>query len=58
MKLYYNDNGTPIMVTEVMTNHSMSVAEILALTDINMDDWADAQGWDAWDYNDLYIGEE
>ena len=58
MTLYYNDNGTPVLVTEVMTNHSMSIEDILVLTGINMDDWADAQGWEAWDYNDLYIGEE
>ena len=58
MKLYYNNNGTPVLVTEVMTNHSMSIEDILALTDINMDDLAATQGWDAWNYNDLYIGEE
>ena len=58
MTLYYNDNGTPVLVTEVMTNHSMSIEDILTLTGINMDDWAAAQGWEAWDYNDLYIGDD
>ena len=31
MKLYYNDNGDKILLTEVITNHSMSVDDALTL---------------------------
>ena len=49
MKLYYNDNGEKILITEVITNHSMSVDDALNLSRIDMDKWADEQGWDGWD---------
>lgn len=53
MKLYYNDNGNKILLTEVMTNHSMSVDDALNVAGIDMDEWAEAQGWDNWDYGAL-----
>ena len=53
MKLYYNDNGNKILLTEVLTNHSMSVEDVLNLTGIDMDKWAEDQGWDDWDYGAL-----
>lgn len=62
MKLYYNDNGNKILLTEVTTNHSMSVEDVLNLmsvedvlnlTGIDMDKWAEDQGWDNWDYEAL-----
>ena len=55
MKLYYNNNGTPILLAEVTTNHSMSIDNILDLVGIDMDKWAEDQGWDNWDFDDLYI---
>ena len=53
MKLYYNDNGNKILLTEVMTNHSMSIDDALNLAGIDMDKWAEDQGWDNWDYGAL-----
>ena len=53
MKLYYNDNGDKILVAEVITNHSMSVDDVLELTGINMDDFANEHGWDGWDFGAL-----
>ena len=53
MKLYYNDNGDKILLTEVITNHSMSIDDALDLAGIDMDKWAEEQGWDNWDYGAL-----
>ena len=53
MKLYYNDNGNKILITEVMTNHSMSVDDALAIAGIDMDKWTEEQRWDNWDYGAL-----
>ena len=53
MKLYYNDNENRILVAEVITNHSMNVDDVLQLAAINMDDFADKQGWDGWDFEAL-----
>jgi metal-dependent HD superfamily phosphatase/phosphodiesterase len=53
MKLYYNDNGNKILLAEVMTNHSMSIDDALNLAGIDMDEWAEEQGWDNWDYGAL-----
>jgi hypothetical protein len=53
MKLYYNDNGNKILLTEVITNHSMSIDDALNLARIDMDEWAEEQGWDNWDYGAL-----
>lgn len=53
MKLYYNDNGNKILLTEVITNHSMSIDDALNLSGIDMDKWAEGQGWDNWDYEAL-----
>ena len=53
MKLYYNDNGNKILLTEVITNHSMSVDDALNLSGIDMDEWAEEQGWDNWNWEAL-----
>ena len=53
MKLYYNNNGDKIPITEVITNHSMSIDDALDLAGIDMDKWAEDQGWDDWDYEAL-----
>lgn len=45
MKLYHGD----AKVCEVMTNHSMSVEDMLELMEIDMDEFAASHGWDDWD---------
>lgn len=55
MKLFYNDNSNKILVCEITTNHSMSIDDMLNHCDINMDEWADKQGWDGWDWDCLEI---
>lgn len=54
-KLYYNDGEEKILICEVTTNHPMSVDDMLSHCNINMDDWANEQGWDGWDYGALEI---
>lgn len=53
MKLYYNDNGTRTLVVEVLTNHSMSIDDMLGYVD--MDEWAAEQGMEDWDYEALEL---
>lgn len=50
----YADNGTEIILGRALTNHGMTLDEFLALCDIDMDAYADANGWDGWDYDSLY----
>ena len=58
MKLYYNDNGERILLVDVMTNHSMSGDDALTLAGIDMDKWAEDQGWDNWDCGALEMDYE
>ncbi len=51
IKLLYENE----LICEVLTNHSMSVDDILDLMDIDMDAYARAHGWDGWDYEELRI---
>lgn len=44
MKLYHGD----VEICEIMTNHSMSVDDVLELMEIDMDTFAAEQGWDDW----------
>lgn len=37
----------------ILTNHSMSVDDALDLLDIDMDAFAEEQGWDDWNYEAL-----
>lgn len=49
MKLYHGD----VFLGEILTNHSMTVDEALELLDIDMDEFAQEQGWDDWDWEEL-----
>lgn len=51
MKLYYND----ILLGEVLTNHSISIEDMVNILDLNLDEWAQAQGWNDYDYEALRI---
>lgn len=52
-KLFYEENGVKVLVCEITTNHSMSVDDMLNHCDIDMDDFADKQGWDGWSFEAL-----
>ena len=45
MKLYHEN----VEMCEILTNHSMSVDDVLELMQIDMDAFAAAQNWDDWD---------
>lgn len=49
MKLYYGN----ILLGEILTNHSMTVDEALEHVGINMDKYAQENGWDDWDWEEL-----
>lgn len=51
MKLMYDE----IVLGEILTNHSMSIDDAIKLLDIDMDLYAQEQGWDDWDYECLSI---
>ena len=55
LKLVYKDETGTYEITEVLTNHSMSIDDILQLADIDMDAWADDKGWEGWDYDCLQM---
>ncbi|MCL1696286.1 hypothetical protein [Lysinibacillus sp. BPa_S21] len=53
MKLVYvHDENNVEVLTEVVTNHSMSVEDILDLTDFDLNAWADGEDYD---YNALQV---
>lgn len=49
MRLYYEN----ILLGEVLTNHSMTVDEAIEFIGIDMDKFAEEQGWDDWDWEEL-----
>lgn len=53
--LVYADDNAFEIIGGILTNHSMDVDDALDLLDIDMDAWADAQGWDGWDFESLRI---
>ena len=53
LKLIYTCDGEVFVLGKVLTNHSMSVDEVLRLLGIDMDDFAAAHNWDGWDYECL-----
>jgi hypothetical protein len=55
MRVYYKDyEGNEREICKVMTNHSMTIDEALNLCGVDMDKWAEEQGWDDWDFEDIY----
>lgn len=56
MKLVYVHSETDVeVIAEIMTNHSISVEEALELSGVNMDVYAEEQGWEDYDYNALKV---
>lgn len=49
MKLYYGNT----LLKEILTDHSMTVDEALEISGIDMDEYAQEQGWDDWDWEEL-----
>lgn len=55
MKVCYKDENINIEIGEIITNHSMCVGEALECLGIDMDVWADEQGFDSWDYDAIVM---
>lgn len=55
MLLVYADDNVFEIIGGILTNHSMSVDDALDLLDIDMNAWADEQGWDGWDWESLEL---
>ncbi|GEM_PF-3288225 len=55
MKLVYvhSENNVEVL-TEIVSNHSMSVEDLLNLTEFDLDAWADGEDYD---YNSLKVQE-
>ena len=55
MKLVYVANGERIVLGEVLTNHSMSIEDVIDLLEIDMEQFAYDRGWDDWNYEALKL---
>ena len=54
MKLYYKDENVKVLICKITTNYnSMSIDDILKHCDIDMDEFANKQSWDGWDFGAL-----
>lgn len=53
--LVYADDNVFEIIGAILTNHSMSVDDALDLLDVDMDVWAEEQGWDGWDWGALHL---
>lgn len=53
--LIYEEGDIRFVVGMMLTNHSISIDEMITLLDVNMDEFANAHGWDSWDYGALRL---
>lgn len=51
MKVIYNDCGEKIVLGEIMTNHSLTVFEAIDIIRIDLEEWRESLGWEAYDPN-------
>ena len=50
MKLFYED----MLLGEITTNQSLTADEVLNILDIDMDNVAEENGWDDWNWEQLH----
>lgn len=56
MKLVYVHSESDVeVIAEIVSNHSISVEEAIELSGVNMDVYAEEQGWESYDYNALKV---
>ena len=48
-ELFYKDETGEYVIGHCFTNHSISVDDALRIADIDMDAYAEKNGWDGWD---------
>lgn len=51
MKVIYNDYGEKVVLGEIMTNHSLTVFEAIDILGIDLEEWRESLGWEAYDPN-------
>lgn len=54
-EIIYNDDGNITVVDSFSGNMGLTVDQALELCGVDMDEFADNQGWDGWDWNSLDI---
>lgn len=59
-KIIYNEpyTGEKIEIAEILTNMSLTVGEALNIADVNLNEWADARGWDGYDFNQISLEDD
>ncbi len=55
MFLVYADDYVFEIIGGILTNHSMSVDDAIDFLGVDMDAWAEDQGFDGWDYGALCL---
>jgi len=56
MKLVYIHSESDVeIVAELTVNHSISIEQALELAEVDMDLYAEEQGWDDWDFQALEL---
>ncbi|MCM0627362.1 hypothetical protein M5J14_22965 [Lysinibacillus sp. OL1_EC] len=56
MKLVYVHSESDVeVIAKIVSNHSISVEEAIELSGVNMDVYAEEQGWEGYDYNALKV---
>lgn len=55
MLLVYTDDSVFEIIGGILTSHSMGADDAVSLLDIDMDTWAEEQGWDSWNYDALTL---
>jgi hypothetical protein len=54
-EIVYKDQTGEYVVGHCVTNHSISVDEALDIAGIDMDAYAEQNGWDGWDWGCLEL---
>lgn len=55
-KLVYVHSETDVeVIAEIVTNRSISVEDALELSGVDMNAYAEEQGWEGYDYNALQL---
>ena len=50
LTLVYQEGDVRVELGKILTNKSISIDDALRILGIDMDSFADKQGWDGWDY--------
>lgn len=51
VEIWYEDEYVSVKIGEILTNHGMTTDEALDLLEIDLQEWAHEQGWEAADPN-------